>query len=214
MNQLKSLLRLCQKNHVSFLYVAIRAAYWKLFRGLLLFAPAAVAMRIKGRIETSDRLVVGLGESNFTDGRERTILNIRGKLALAGAYSIGSGCRFDIGNDATVKIGKGGYINVNTTVVIMHGLTIGDQCVISWNCQFLDEDFHQVEYEGKTQRPKEITLGSHVWVGCGSSIYSGTSIPDGCIVASNSVVRGVFSEPNCIIGGNPAKIIKRNVDWK
>jgi hypothetical protein len=32
-------------------------------------------------------------------------------------------------------------------------------------------------------------------------------------VAADSKVSGVFAEENCLIAGNPAKVIKRNIAW-
>ena len=59
----------------------------------------------------------------------------------------------------------------------------------------------------------EIIIGNHVWICSGTQIYKGTKIADGCVIAANSVVRGVFSVPNALIGGNPARIIKENIKW-
>ncbi|BAV06703.1 transferase hexapeptide (six repeat-containing protein) [Filimonas lacunae] len=97
--------------------------------------------------------------------------------------------------------------------VICHKLVIGDDCVISWNCQFLDEDFHSITYEGKQNKPAEIIIGNHVWVGCDVKIYKGTVIPSGCVIAAGSIVRGVFTQENSLIGGNPAKNIKPAISW-
>ena len=165
-------------------------------------------------IFNKDRLEIGMSDVGFSHKSEITYLNILGSLHTKGAYKIGRGCRINIGHNGVMTIGKGGYVNCNTTFIIMHQLTIGEDCIISWDCQFLDEDFHSVIYEGKKEKQNGITLGDHVWVGCGAKIYKGTSIADGCIVAVNSVVRGVFNEKNSIISGNPARVVKENVSWQ
>lgn len=126
-------------------------------------------------------------------------------MKLNGPYSIGRGCRFDIAEKAVMTVGKGGYINANTPFIIMHGLTIGDHCAISWDCQFLDEDFHEIDYEGKKATPNEITIGNNVWIGCGVKIYKGSVVPDGCVIAANSIVKGVFTKQNTLIGGQSCK---------
>ena len=96
----------------------------------------------------------------------------------------------------------------------MHNLKIGENCAISWNCQFLDEDFHQFDYEGKKEiKNNAIEIGSKVWIGSNVSLYKGVRIPNGSIIASDSVVKGTFDDENILIAGNPAKIIKRNVKW-
>ena len=50
-------------------------------------------------------------------------------------------------------------------------------------------------------------IGKNCLIGAGSAILAGTLLGDHCIVASNSVVRGSFPS-NCVIGGNPARILK------
>ena len=80
---------------------------------------------------------------------------------------------------------------------------------------FLDDDAHYIEYEGrKPAGDKAITIGNHVWIGARATLYQGTVIADGCVIAANSVVRGVFNQPNCLIAGHPAKVIKQNISWR
>lgn len=209
-----SLYKKCKKAESNFVI-----SFMKHFAYRILYAKNFILhhkVTVKGitNIETNDRLDIGMSYIGFMHKTDRTYLNIQGKLKLTGPYSIGRGCRFDIAEKAVMSIGKGGYINANSTFIIMHGLTIGDNCVISWDCQFLDEDFHEITYEGKTITPNEITIGDNVWIGCGVKIYKGAVIPNGCVIAANSIVKGVFTKQNTLIGGHPAKVIKENVNWK
>ncbi|MBG6109882.1 acetyltransferase-like isoleucine patch superfamily enzyme [Flavobacterium sp. CG_9.10] len=97
----------------------------------------------------------------------------------------------------------------------MHNLTIGDNCTISWDCQFLDEDFHEICYQGKKQQQNNsISIVNNVWIGCGVKIYKGAVIPSGRVIASNSIVKGIFTSKNTLIGGNPAKVVKEDISWK
>lgn len=43
--------------------------------------------------------------------------------------------------------------------------------------------------------------------------YKNTKIPDDSIVGWGSIVTKVFHEPNIILAGIPAKIIKRGINW-
>ena len=63
--------------------------------------------------------------------------------------------------------------------------------------------------EGKTYPQKgNITIGNDVWIGYNATIMAGVTIGDGAIIATNStVIKDV--EPYSIVGGNPAKEIKK-----
>jgi acetyltransferase-like isoleucine patch superfamily enzyme len=143
-----------------------------------------------------------------------TVINVNGTLNINGDYSIGKGCRIDIGKYGIIEIGNGGYLNANSNFIIMHKLTIGDNCAISWNCQILDEDFHEITYNGQSTSDNRIVIGNNVWIGSGVKIYKGTTIPNGCVIASDSIVKGRFLQQNTLIGGHPAKVLKENITWK
>ena len=157
---------------------------------------------------------VGIDYFGFLHKRDNTVLNINGKLIFKGSHAVGRGCRFDIGKNAVVTIGQGGYLSPNSKFIIMHELVIGDNCAVSWDCLFLDEDFHEIGYAGKKSGSNAIRIGNNVWIGCGVKIYKGSVIPDNCVIASDTVVKGIFTETNSLIGGNPAKMIKQNITWK
>lgn len=193
--------------------VFLRYIYFKIFYSREIYQSDNTSIKGIKNIYSSFPLHIGTSYVGFINKKDITHLNINGKLILNSEYQIGKGCRIDIGKNATVEIGAGGYINAFTKIIIMNGLKIGKKCVVSWDVQFLDEDFHSIKYENKIDRNKEIIIKDHVWIGCGAKIYQGSVIPKGCVVASDSVVRGVFEKDNCIIAGNPAKIIKENIEW-
>jgi acetyltransferase-like isoleucine patch superfamily enzyme len=209
-----SLFKTCNKSKTSFLLVLFREFYFRLFHNLNLWLHPSVKINGAKNIQTNGTLSVGISYVGFTHKSDKTVLNILGTLKINGDFSIGKGCRFDIGSKGEVIIGKGGYITANSYFIIMHKLIIGDNCAISWDCQFLDEDFHEIIYDKKRQIDPSIRIGNHVWIGCGVKIYKGSTIPDNCVVASNSVIKGKFTTQNALIGGNPARILKENIHWK
>lgn len=212
-----SLLRLyknCRRSDTIFFVVLIKSIFYKIFYKKLLFAHQRVKIKGINNIETKEMLEIGIKYIGFMHKSDKTYLNIQGNFKLQGCCSIGRGCRIDIGRNATVTIGADSYINCNTKLIIMHNLIIGSNCAISWDCQILDEDFHKIIYPGKKIGNNEITIGNHVWIGCGTKIYKGTVIPDGCIISSDSVVKGIFLSKNSLIGGNPARVLKENINWQ
>ncbi len=66
--------------------------------------------------------------------------------------------------------------------------------------------------EGKKYPNKgDTNVGNDIWIGYNSTIMPGITIGDGAIIAANStVVKNV--EPYTIVGGNPAKEIRKRFD--
>ena len=98
--------------------------------------------------------------------------------------------------------------------------TLENTC-IGGNCKILDNDFHPIEVEARNQLlrdskggdsdlvpSKEIRIGKNCFLGCNSIVLKGTVLGDGCVVGAGAVVSGKFEE-NCVIAGNPARVIKR-----
>lgn len=94
----------------------------------------------------------------------------------------------------------------------------GRDCMISRNIYIATGDGHGIiEINGKRNNfSRDIEIGDHVWIGYSSIINKGVTIPDNCIIAAGSVVcRSINSDviENSMIGGNPARLIKRNINW-
>lgn len=212
--KLKNIYNKCIDRDSVFLITLYKYVLYKIcFKKTIVCHHAAIIKNVNN-IVSNHVLEIGMGKIGFSDKHDRTLLNLNGEMIFEGPYSIGRGCRIDVAKGAKIKIGEGGFINVNSTFIIMHGLTIGNNCAISWDCQFLDEDFHKINYIGKKEKSNEIFIGDNVWIGCGVKIYKGSIIPDGSVIASDSIVRGVFFDKNTLIAGNPARSIKENVNWK
>ncbi len=187
---------------------------WFLFRLCKKRIIISNGVRIRGlrNIETRGLLQVGLDYAGFMNNRDLTYIRVDGHLIIRESYSIGKGCRVDVGRGAIVEVGRG-YMNANSSFVIMHGLKVGNDCAISWGVQILDDDFHEIQYAGKKRKSNPIEIGNHVWIGSNVTILKGVIIPDGCVVASGAVVISRFTEKNCLIGGNPARVIRKSINW-
>lgn len=66
--------------------------------------------------------------------------------------------------------------------------------------------------EGKTYPNKgDIVIGNDVWIGYNATIMGGVTIGDGAIIATNATVTKDVA-PYTIVGGNPAKEIRKRLD--
>lgn len=106
-------------------------------------------------------------------------------------------------------------------------IVIGNFCSIAPNCNVylggnhrtewvttfpfghLNKDiFNEFNGVGHPSSKGDVIIGNDVWIGANVTIMSGVTIGDGVVIANNShVVKNV--EPYSLIGGNPAKLIKK-----
>lgn len=71
------------------------------------------------------------------------------------------------------------------------------------------ENGWELAMEGKEYPNKgNITIGNDVWIGYNAIIMAGVTIGDGAIIATNSTIVSDV-EPYSIVGGNPAREIKK-----
>lgn len=119
-----------------------------------------------------------------------------------------------------------GILNVICSTNDKVKLIIGSYCSIAPNVLFLLADEHQINsistYPFKVKRFGEnteavtkgnIVIDDDVWIGANVTICSGIHIGQGAVIAAGSVVTKNV-EPYSVIGGNPAKIIKKRFSQK
>ncbi|MCB9186215.1 MAG: CatB-related O-acetyltransferase [Flavobacteriales bacterium] len=56
-----------------------------------------------------------------------------------------------------------------------------------------------------------VQVGNDVWIGAGAKILDGVTIHDGAVVAAGAIVTKDV-QPYCIVGGIPAKVIRKRFD--
>lgn len=113
------------------------------------------------------------------------------------------------------KIVIGDNVGISgATIYARKGVEIGDNTMVGGNVKILDNDFHPIEIEDRHKqdksliKAKEIKIGKNCFIGCNSIILKGTVLGDNCVVGAGAVVSGKF-EPNSVIVGNPAKVVKK-----
>ena len=113
---------------------------------------------------------------------------------------------FDFIGDKLI-IGKFCMIASDVTFIMNGGNHLSD-AISTFPFAIFGEDWSNA-MEGKEYPTKGDTIvGNDVWIGYGTTIMPGVTIGDGAIIATKSVVTKDV-EPYAIVGGNPAKEIRK-----
>lgn len=139
---------------------------------------------------------------------------------------IGDGCFLDRsefiveGDGNTIRIGRETQTNCLSRFSAIEGtkIIIGERCLLSADINARTGDSHWI-FDSKNHRlnqPRDIVIGSHVWIGYHVIILKGSQIPDECIVGSGSVITaasGLDSAPHSVFAGVPGHVIEKGISW-
>ncbi len=139
------------------------------------------------------------------------------KISIGNILFITSSLNVNLfGKSASVKIGRSSFVELLIQVSTDGIVEIGNDCMFSMPVSLCQSDQHHIfdlDSGERINKNKNIYIGNHVWVGRHVSILGGCTIPDNCIVGANAVTSHKFTEKNCIIAGNPGKVIRKDVIW-
>ena len=151
----------------------------------------------------------------FDRYRSRSVWNVgkTGRISFKGNAVFGHGTKLSCGG--LLEFGDNFAVTAESLIVCENEITFGKDVLISWHCQIMDTDFHKVLIEGQTHpNSAPIKIGDSCWIGSRVIINKGIFLLPNSIVASGAIVTKSFSEPNVLIGGVPATILRKNVSWE
>ena len=109
-----------------------------------------------------------------------------------------------------IKFGDDFYANHNCVMLDVNPITIGDNVMFGPAVQVYTAT-HPLDAEQRNagkELGSPIEIGDNVWVGGGAVISPGVTIDDNVVIGAGSVVtKDIPAE--VVIGGNPARIIKK-----
>jgi acetyltransferase-like isoleucine patch superfamily enzyme len=110
--------------------------------------------------------------------------------------------RICVGIDCAPGRSPGCYIQA------INGIELGDYTLIGPNVGLISADHSPLNI--KTHKSvSPIRIGNYCWVGMNAVVLPGVQLGDHTIVGAGAVVTKSFPDGYCVIGGNPARLIKR-----
>lgn len=141
------------------------------------------------------------------------------------SHSLRSVCARNIVKAKTKKISVGRKAIINLNITIGDNSGIGEYSAIYGTCYIGDNvlmapeciiytvnhnfmDISRLILKQGVSEEKPVTIGNDVWIGRRVIILPGVTIGNGSVVAAGSIVTRDVEEYT-VVGGNPARVIKR-----
>lgn len=118
-------------------------------------------------------------------------------------FIIGGG-RCTVGRNCL--LGEYGIYNIFDDLIIGDHVMTADR--VSFVTNIHEYDDINLPIKLLPSKSNSIVIGDGTWIGMNATILAGSHIGTNCVVAAHSVVKGNFPDC-CVIGGIPARILKR-----
>jgi acetyltransferase-like isoleucine patch superfamily enzyme len=147
-------------------------------------------------------LYIGTSYRGFLYPWEWSLINVEpgGTLIIHGRVFLARGIKIIVCKGGVLELGDKVSINSYTEIICKNHIVIGKGTMIGWKCNFLDDDFHESGFMGRTSTTgSPIILGEDVWIASYVSFCKGVRIADRCTIQQYSVVDRSFTEPNATV---------------
>lgn len=160
--------------------------------------PQSVHFNTFGMLAGAEHIVIG----------ERTVFQKDLFLTAVDSYNGESfQPRITIGHDCNF----GAYNHITC----VNEIVIGDHCLTGKWVTITDNSHGYTDKESLYQYPElrpivskgPVIIGNNVWIGDKATILPGVEIGDGAVIGAGSVVT-IDVPAYCVVGGNPARVIK------
>lgn len=166
-------------------------------------------IRIRNRVPNSGLKIIVHGDENQIDVGQ---CRLNSAVFEIGSYRETSGVQISIGDYFSIE--PGGRFQVFTDRATVQ---IGKWCMFSRDVTVRYGENPHLIFELDTGEYRDgyggIQIGDKVWIGEGAYLLKNSRIADESLVAARSVVTKAFPQPHSLIGGNPSKVLRTNVQW-
>lgn len=181
------------------------------FNNITIWPNTKISISKTSSIDNYGKIQIGKKWDGAPNFKSCLIMREKSKLIVRGKYDIFGGTIITVNKNAVLELGSG-FINRGCNIHVYQNIKIGNNVIIAEDVMIRDSDSHSLCYEGY-KKTSPIKIEDNVWIGARATILKGVTIGSGSVVAAGSIVNKDVPS-NCIVAGNPAKVIKQNITWK
>ncbi len=160
---------------------------------------------------------LGVNRGSFDLGRERASfirLSRDAKIIFRGECGMAMGLKIDVSRDGVLEVGDGVHLNACATLSSNGLVRLGDGVRSGWDITVIDWDGHDIldASDGHVvNKPKEIVIGNHCWLGAKTSVLKGVHLAHHVIIPYGSIITKSCDTPVAVFGGVPNKVLKTGI---
>ncbi|MCW3103864.1 MAG: acetyltransferase [Bacteroidetes bacterium] len=164
--------------------------------------------RIREIVAATLRLSVSLNASTDVDQVRERLSEITG-VEIDESTTIFAPFHTNFGR--FIQLGKNVFINHACSFLDMGGITIEDNVLIGPKVNLITENHSLEPSKRRYLSCKPIVIKQNAWIGASATILPGVTIGENAVVAAGAVVSKDVPA-NAVVGGVPAKLIKKITD--
>lgn len=156
---------------------------------------------------------------DFCQFNENTEIRVFDNASLKIGVHCTVGKNSFISSARTVIIGDRNWFGFNTFLVNeRYGrIVIGNDCMFSNYVKFRSDSGHslfdlEIKKDVNAMHKNEIEIKDCVWIGLDVIVLGDSVLEEGSVVGAGSLIKKEYPG-HCVIVGNPAKIIRKNIVW-
>lgn len=161
--------------------------------------------RMKPRISIKGRI--------FIQNNVRIVIEKNGRLIVGKNVVIKNNTIIYVKENALLEIGNETSIGHHNEISVGGKIIIGSDNIFAPYVYVTDSNHRYSNILTPIRKQGMIILetkvGSNNWIARNVNILAGSSIPDGCVIAAGAIITTKFTNDNVIIGGIPAREIKK-----
>ena len=183
-------------------------------RLFLIYKNCTINISPNAQLILDSSLFFGVKRIKGSNLESRLLIEDGGIMRVSGGdYPMSYGADIEVFENASLELGGGIGSNIGLTIICGDKISIGRNTGCGRNVTIRDNNGgHAISLRGY-RNSSPVVIKEHVWLTESCTIMPGTIINTGAIVGARSVVHGHIPSA-CLVSGDPAKVVEKNVYWK